>query len=121
MPCGAKEPDSVADKYNDAYVGGARGDTMRIIQVLLLIFIMGSLPSVLYAQSVSATMLVTMNVIPACSVNFGDDGSFDNDGDKNIHCGEHNIHRISHHRKHARHHTKFERDNDDTGLTTVEF
>jgi len=52
---------------------------------------MGSLPSIASAQSVSAMMRVSMNVIQACSVNLGDDFSGDRDRDsKNIHCGQMN-------------------------------
>jgi len=101
---------------------------MRIIQVLLLIFIMGSLPAVASAQSVSATMQVSINVIQACSVNFGDGFSGDRDRDsKNIHCGEGDIHRISYHRDHREHsrhqrrQTEFKHDHDGVELTTIEF
>lgn len=98
---------------------------MRIIQMLLLIFALAGMPVISSGHTVSATMLVSINVIPVCSVNT-DDGFSEhhNMSSDDIHCAGHHVHRISHHREHSqhqRHHRNMKHDQDDIELTTIEF
>jgi len=98
---------------------------MRTVQLLFLTFAMNSLPMLSHAQSASSTMLVSINVIQACSVSTGDAFSDDDDmNNDNIRCGSNNIHRTYRHKEHSRHqrnHDEFERDHDKLQLTTIEF
>ncbi|MBN4076695.1 hypothetical protein JYT48_00300 [Mariprofundus ferrooxydans] len=98
--------------------------TMKIIQSLLLTFIIGCLPSIASAKNVTATMLVSMNVIPVCSISFEDDieNDFSADSSINIRCGQSDIHRISTYYKRSHHHAYAKYNNDDDEkLTTIEF
>ncbi len=128
-PClKTKEPDSICDKYN-----------MRCYWMLMLSFLAGAMLSAqAQAQSVSASMQVSMNVIQDCSVSVTYNEDREGHEQQNIRCGGDSPHRVYYHRRNEHEetqdayarskprrsddaHQRRERDNDEVVWLTAEF